>query len=126
MNENDISWIIRGCAFRVHTELGPGLLESVYQTALSWELKKAGLRIVSEVGIPFRYKEFKFEVGFRLDILVEDMVIVEIKSVENIHEIHKKQLLTYLRLMDKRLGILINFNSTTLDKAAIIRIVNNL
>ncbi len=126
MKENDISYLIRGCAYKVHGILGPGLLESVYEAALSYELVSSGLNIRNQLGIPFRYKEIKFDFGFRLDILVNDLVIVEVKSVEMLHEIHHKQLLTYLKLLDKKLGILINFNSLSLDKFSIIRIVNNL
>ena len=123
--ENDISYNIRGAAFKVHTELGPGLLESVYEAALSYELAQKGYSIKTQVGVPMVYGNIKMDVGFRLDILVNDLVIVEIKSVEALTDIHHKQLLTYLKLSGKKLGLLINFNSTSL-KDAIIRIVNNL
>jgi GxxExxY protein len=126
MKENDISYLIRGCAFKVHRMLGPGLLESIYETALSYELSNSGLYVQNQLGIPMMYEEIKFDFGFRLDILVDDLVIIEVKSVEALHDIHYKQLLTYLRLLDKKLGILINFNSISLDKSAMIRIANNI
>lgn len=123
--QNDISYDIRGAAFKVHTELGPGLLESVYETALSYELKQMGYDIKTQVGVPMVYADIKMDVGFRLDILVNDLVIVEIKSVESLSDIHHKQLLTYLKLSNKKLGLLINFNTSSL-KESIVRIVNNL
>ena len=126
MNENEISFLIRGCAFKVNRILGPGLLESVYEAALSYELDNAGLYIRNQSGIPMKYKEIKFDFGFRLDILVNDLVIVEVKSVDKLIDIHHKQLLTYLKLMDKKLGLLINFNTLTLDSSSMIRIVNHL
>ena len=125
MNENDLSYLIRGAAFKVHTALGPGLLESVYEVALSHELKTIGLEVRNQVGIPFIYAEIRFDIGFRLDIIVNDKVIIEIKSVESLQEIHHKQLLTYLKLTNKKLGLLINFNIVSL-KYGIIRIANNL
>lgn len=125
LKENDISFDIRGAAFKVHTELGPGLLESVYEAALSYELSKMGYQIKNQVGVPMIYAEMKMDVGFRLDLLVNDLVIVEIKSVDALADIHHKQLLTYLKLSGKKLGILINFNSASL-KDSIVRIVNNL
>jgi GxxExxY protein len=125
LKENDISFDIRGAAFKVHTELGPGLLESVYEAALSYELSKMGYQIKNQVGVPMIYAEMKMDVGFRLDLLVNDLVIVEIKSVDALADIHHKQLLTYLKLSGKKLGILINFNSSSL-KDSIVRIVNNL
>lgn len=123
--ENDLSYAIRGAAFKVHTELGPGLLESVYETALSYELKQMGYDVKNQVGVPMMYANIKMDVGFRLDVLVNDLVIVEIKSVELLMDIHHKQLLTYLKLSNKKLGLLINFNSGML-KDSIVRIVNNL
>jgi GxxExxY protein len=125
MNENDLSYLIRGAAFKVHTALGPGLLESVYEVALSHELKIIGLEVQNQVGIPFVYSEIRFDLGFRLDIIVNDKVIVEIKSVETLQDVHHKQLLTYLKLTNKKLGLLINFNIVSL-KYGIVRIVNNL
>src|SRR5262249_9638559 len=97
-------------AFRIHTTLGPGLLESVYQTVLTYELGRRGLRAVSQQAIPVVYESIRIDTGFRADLVVEDKVIVEIKSVESLATVHKKQLLTYLRLADKRLGLLINFH----------------
>jgi GxxExxY protein len=125
MNENDISYLIRGAALKVHQKLGPGLLESVYESALSYELKKDGLKVSNQIGIPMVYEEIRFDIGFRLDILVNDLVIIEVKSVETLMDVHHKQLLTYLKLMNKRLGLLINFNTPLITKQ-IIRIVNNL
>ena len=126
MKENEISYIIRGAAFTVHNSLGPGLLESVYERALIYELKLLGLEVKSQEGIPMRYREVHFDCGFRLDILVNDLVIIEVKSVDMLLDIHHKQLLTYLKLMQKKLGLLINFNSISLDKSSLVRIVNNL
>ena len=110
MEANDITYQVRGAAFRVHAALGPGLLESVYEAALKYELEKGGLQVQNQVGIPMIYKEIKFDLGFRLDLLVEQQVIVEIKSVEALNEVHFKQVMTYLRLSNKELGLLINFN----------------
>ena len=108
-----------------HGSLGPGLLESVYVAALVYELMQIGLNIQTQVGVPVIYNDVKLELGFRLDILVEDNVIVEVKSVETLHDVHKKQLLTYLRLSGKKIGILVNFNAVTLvDKQSILRIIN--
>ncbi|MDA3894374.1 MAG: GxxExxY protein [Salinivirgaceae bacterium] len=125
MNENDISYDIRGAAFKVNSELGPGLLESVYETALTFELEEIGYDVKRQVAIPMNYKKIEFEVGFRLDIIVNNLVIVEVKSVENLLDVHHKQLLTYLKLTNKKLGLLINFNSSSL-KQSITRIVNGL
>ncbi len=125
MTENEISYKIRGCIFKVHSKLGPGLLESVYEKALSYELVKEGLFVENQVPVPMRYDEVRFEVGFRLDILVEQKVIVEIKSVESLADVHHKQLLTYLKLTERKLGLLINFNVSKLeDKISIVRIGN--
>lgn len=123
--ENDISFEIRGAAFKVHTQLGPGLLESVYETALAYELVQKGYSIKTQVAVPMIYADIKMDVGFRLDILVNNLVIIEVKSVEALADVHHKQLLTYLKLSNKKLGLLINFNSYPL-KENIIRIVNNL
>ena len=112
-------------AFRIHTTLGPGLLESVYDTVLAYELGRRGLRTVRQQPIPVVYEEVRIDTGFRADLVVEDKVIVEIKSVELLAPVHKKQLLTYLRLADKRLGLLINFH-VPLIKEGITRIVNGL
>jgi GxxExxY protein len=125
MELNDITFKIRGAAFSVHNELGPGLLESVYESSMAYELMKNGLNVRTQVPLPVIYKEIKLELGFRIDLLVEDSVIVEIKSVDLLHDVHKKQLLTYLRLSNRKIGLLINFNSLKLvEKETIIRIIN--
>jgi GxxExxY protein len=123
--ENQLSYLIRGAAFKVHSALGPGLLESVYETALEYELKILDLEVRSQIGIPMHYQNILFDAGYRLDLLIENKVIVEIKSVDSLIDIHHKQLLTYLKLMDKKLGLLINFNATSLNKS-IVRIANHL
>ena len=123
MKENEISYDIRGAAFRVYNQLGPGLLESIYEHALAYELVKMGHMNRTQVGIPVKYGEATLELGFRLDILVDEMVIIEVKSVDQLMDIHHKQLLSYLRLTNRRLGLLINFNSTDMTKS-IIRIIN--
>ena len=125
MTENAIATEIVDAAFRIHTTLGPGLLESVYDTVLAYELGRRGLRTVRQQPIPVVYEEVRIDTGFRADLVVEDKVIVEIKSVELLAPVHKKQLLTYLRLADKRLGLLINFN-VALIKDGITRVVNGL
>ncbi|MEO5643838.1 MAG: GxxExxY protein [Bacteroidia bacterium] len=125
MNENDISYGIRGAAFKIHTALGPGLLESVYHAALIYELTKAGYRVRSEVGIPVIYDDQDLGLGFRLDIIVNETVIIEVKSTETIAPVHYKQLLTYLRLSNKKLGLLINFNSPSLTDS-IKRVANGM
>jgi GxxExxY protein len=125
MTENAIAREIVDSAFRIHTTLGPGLLESVYQTVLAYELGRRNLRVVSQQVIPVVYDGIRIDTGFRADLVIEDKVIVEIKSVELLAPVHKKQLLTYLRLADKRLGLLINFH-VTLIKDGITRIVNGL
>jgi GxxExxY protein len=125
MTENAIAKEIVDAAFRIHTTLGPGLLESVYDTVLAYELGRRGLRTVRQQPIPVVYEEVHIDAGFRADLVVEDKVIVEIKSVELLAPVHRKQLLTYLRLADKRLGLLINFH-VVLIKDGISRIVNGL
>jgi GxxExxY protein len=125
MDINDLTYKIRGAIHKVHQSLGPGLLESVYEAALVYELIQIGLKVISQVGLPVNYNGILLELGFRLDILVEDSVIVEIKSVEALHDVHKKQLLTYLKLSGKKIGILVNFNVSSLkDKESLIRIIN--
>ncbi|HVT87003.1 MAG TPA: GxxExxY protein [Chitinophagaceae bacterium] len=125
MDSNDFTYKIRGCIFKVHTTLGPGLLESVYEAALSYELSQSDLKTQTQVGLPVNYGSVMLELGFRADILVEDSVIIEIKSVEALHDVHKKQLLTYLKLSGKKIGILVNFNVSSLkDKESIFRIIN--
>ncbi|WP_029294057.1 GxxExxY protein [Chryseobacterium hispalense] len=125
MDENEISYLVRKCIFNVYNKLGPGLLEIVYQRILIYELEENGLDIKSEVEIPAIYDRKKFDLNFRIDILVENKVILELKSVKNLEEIHYKQLQTYLKLSDKRLGLLINFNTTNILDG-IKRVVNKL
>ncbi len=125
MNENDISKILVDCCFKVHTELGPGLLESVYEEVMSYEIIKRGLSLERQKGIPVVYDNIKMELGFRADIIVENKVIIELKSIEAIAPVHSKQLLTYLKLTGMKLGLLVNFNEA-LIKDGIKRIVNNL
>lgn len=125
MDLNDLTYQIRGAIYTVHKELGPGLLESVYEAALMHELKLANLSAKNQVGLPVNYKGTNLDLGFRLDILVENQVIIEVKSVELLHDVHKKQLLTYLKLSGYKLGILVNFNvSILVDKESLIRIIN--
>ena len=125
MNENEIAKEIVDAAYKIHTILGPGLLETAYETVLAYELRKRGLAVVLQKPVSVNYEDVTIEVGYRADIIVEDKVIVELKSVERTNPIHKKQLLTYLRLADKRLGLLINFGSS-LIKNGITRLVNDL
>jgi GxxExxY protein len=125
MKENDIAKQIVDAAFKVHTTLGPGLLESVYEVVLAHEISQKGLRIERQKAIPIEYDGIEFKEGFRADIIVQNLVIIELKSVEKVSSVHKKQLLTYLRLSDKKLGLLINFGSA-LIKDGISRIVNGL
>lgn len=125
MTENEISYIIRGAIFRVYTHFGPGLLESVYAKALEHELRKAGLEVTREVGIQTYYDGIDLDLGFRLDLLVNDKVIIEIKSIEGLAEVHHKQVITYLKLTNKKLGILVNFNCADIEKS-IFRKVNGL
>jgi GxxExxY protein len=125
MTENEVATIIVDAAYRVHTQLGPGLLESVYETAMAHELTKRGMIVQRQQGMPVVYDTIRMEMGFRADLIVNGKVIIEIKSIEAIAPVHWKQLLTYLRLTDKRLGLLINFN-VDLIKNGITRVVNNL
>ncbi len=123
--ENEIAKNILDKSFLIHRELGPGLLESVYQKVLCYELEKLGLKVESEVFIPFTWDTLCFENGFRADLIVEGKVIIEIKSVQLIAPVHLKQLLTYLKLTKLKLGLLLNFNEALL-KDGIKRVVNNL
>ena len=125
MTDNELSRVIVDSAFKIHSTLGPGLFESVYEAAMAHELRRRGCHVVCQRGIPVIYDEVKLKVGFRADIIVDRKVIVEVKSVEAIAKVHSKQLLTYLRLTDFRLGLLINFN-VCLIKDGIKRVVNNL
>ena len=113
---NNISYKIIGCAYKVHSVLGPGLLESAYQVCLARELVDAGLNIEVQKPVPLIYKDLHLEAGYRIDILVNDEIIVELKSVECLAPIHEAQLLTYLKLANKKLGLLINFNVLDLKK----------
>ncbi len=125
MTENEIAKEVVDAAYKVHSSLGPGLFESVYEIVLDHELKKRGLKVERQVGIPIHYESLTFDEAFRADLIVEDKLIVEIKSIEKVAGVHKKQLLTYLRLTDKRLGLLINFGEE-LIKDGINRVVNGL
>jgi GxxExxY protein len=125
MTENELSYKIIGIALEVHKSLGPGLLESVYENALSHDLRESGFMVTCQVPMPFVYKAVKMEVGYRVDLIVEDKVLVEIKSIESLAPVHFAQALTYLKLSGIKLGLLINFNVKTL-KDSIHRIVNNL
>ena len=123
--ENELATIIVDCSFHIHVKLGPGLLESVYEEVLFYELTKQGLKVERQKALPVVWDGLKLNLGFRTDLIVENKVIIEIKSVEEIHPVHPKQLLTYLKLTNIKLGLLINFNSP-LIKTGITRIVNNL
>jgi GxxExxY protein len=125
MSENEISSKIIGAAIEVHKQLGPGLLESTYETCLAYELKQMGLDVKQQQALPVFYKEVKLDAGYRIDLLIENKVIIEIKSVEALADIHTAQLLTYLKLKDLKLGLLINFNSVRVVDG-LKRIVNNL
>lgn len=125
MTENEVAKVIVDAAFTVHSRLGPGLLESVYEAVMEYELTKRGLFVDHQQPLPVIYEEVRLKVGFRPDLIVEGKVIIEVKSVEVIAPVHMKQLLTYLRLADKRLGLLINFGGA-LIKDGIRRVVNRL
>ena len=125
MSENEIAYQIRGAIYDVYNKLGPGLFELVYENALSYELKKRGLDVKSQVPINIVYDGIDMGAGFKMDLLVEDKVIIELKSVETLALVHHKQLLTYLKLTNLKLGILVNFNTSDINKS-IIRKVNGL
>ena len=125
MTENEIAKQVVDAAYQVHTRLGPGLLETVYEVVLAHEIKKRGLQVLRQQAIPIEYDSIKFDEGFRADVIVEGKVILELKSIETVANVHKKQLLTYLRLADKRLGLLINFGAEVI-RDGISRIVNRL
>ncbi len=125
MNENEIAREIVDAAYRVHTRLGPGLLETVYEVVLAHELKKRGLRVKRQAPVPISYDGMSFDEAFRADLVVEEKVIIELKSVENVLPVHKKQLLTYLRLTERKLGLLVNFGAA-LIKDGLFRVVNGL
>ena len=121
--QNEITYQIIGCAFRVHSALGPGLLESTYEACLHQELVFSGLKVARQVPLPVVYKEEKLDIGYRVDLIVEDSIILELKAVDEINPVHKAQLLTYLKLSDHQLGLLINFNVKDL-KTGITRMIN--
>ncbi len=125
MNENEIAKAVVQAAFEIHTELGPGLLETVYEVLLAHQLRTAGLHVERQMPVPITFRGIRFDEGFRADLIVNGKVLIELKSVEALANVHKKQVLTYLRLLDLRLGLLINFN-TALIKDGIVRIANGL
>ena len=125
MTENELAKIVVDAAYQVHVKLGPGLLETVYEVVLAHELKKRGLRVERQRPVRIEYDGLTFDEGFRADLVVEDILVVELKSVEELAPVHPKQLRTYLRLMDRRLGLLINFGAA-LIKDGIVRVVNGL
>ncbi len=122
-NVEELASIVVDCAFHLHSDLGPGLLETVYEAILSKQLEEKGLWVERQKPVPIRYNGIELNEGFRLDILVEEELVIELKSVENIHPVHSKQLLTYLRLMDLPLGLLINFGAPIM-KEGLHRVVN--
>ena len=123
MTDNELTYEIRGAIFDVYNELGPGLLESVYEEALTFELKERGLKVDRQVEVPIQYKGNELKSPLRLDLLIENQIIIELKSVEEMKAVFAKQLLTYLRLLDKRVGLLVNFSSNNI-REGIQRIVN--
>ena len=123
MTDNELTYQIRGAIFEVYNTLGPGLLESVYEEALVFELQQQGLHVERQLEVPIKYKGNELKTALRLDLLVEDQVIVELKSVEEMKPVFAKQLLTYLRLLNKRVGLLVNFSSNNI-REGIIRIAN--
>lgn len=125
MTENEIARQVVDAAYKAHTALGPGLLESAYEAVLAYELEKRGLRVARQQPVPLVYGTVQLEIGYRADLIVEDRVIVELKSVEQLAAVHKKQLLTYLRLVDRRLGLLINFGAE-LIRDGLVRVVKGL
>jgi GxxExxY protein len=125
MHENEVASVVVDVAYHIQTKLGPGLLESVYEAVMMHELQKRGLHVEKQLGIPLEWDGIKLDLGFRADLIVERCVIIELKSIEAVAPMHKKILLTYLRLADRRLGLLINFG-VELIKNGISRIVNRL
>lgn len=123
MDENQLARIVFDAGLKVHKALGPGLLESAYEECLFYELKKQNLLVGKQVGLPLIYDDVKLDIGYRIDILVENKLIVEVKSVDALNDIHLAQVLTYLKLSDKKLGLLINFN-TLLFKQGVRRVIN--
>jgi len=125
MTENEISKIVVDCAYKVHTALGPGLLESAYHACLAYELRQGGLSIETEKPLPLIYNDVKLDVGYRLDIWVERKVIIEVKAVEALNDVHLAQMITYLKVTGNKLGLLINFNVAKI-KNGIRRVANNM
>ncbi|MFB8790637.1 MAG: GxxExxY protein [Potamolinea sp.] len=125
MRENDLSGLVIGLAMKVHDALGPGLLESAYEECLYYEINRAGLKVEKQKPLPLVYEEVRLECGYRVDLFVENKLIIEIKSLESIHPIHSSQLLTYLKLSNCKLGLILNFNVSQL-KDGIKRVVNGL
>ena len=123
MTDNELTYEIRGAIFNVYNVLGPGLLESVYEEALCFELEQRGLKVERQVEVPIQYKGNELKTPLRLDLLIENQIIVELKSVEEMKPVFAKQLLTYLRLLDKRVGLLVNFSSNNI-REGIKRIAN--
>ena len=124
MNEDDIGTMILDCAFMIHKELGSGLFENVYEVVLAHELRRSGLKVERQIAIPIKYNNIIFDEGFRADIIVENKVIIELKSIEKITRVHKKQLLTYLKLTKLKIGYLLNFGEAYL-KNGITRLINS-
>ena len=125
MELNEITYTLRGCIFKVFNSLGPGLLESAYEAALLFEIKKTGLEVRSQVALPMIYESVNMDIGYRIDLLIEQKVLIEIKSVESIVEVHHKQVITYLKLSGLQLGLLVNFNTSNIANS-IYRKVNGL
>lgn len=125
MTENQLATRVLDCAFEIHRTLGPGLLESAYQRCVFYDLREAGYGVQNEVIVPIQYKDLEIEQGYRMDLLVEDKLVVELKAVDTLMDKHKAQLLTYLKLGEYKLGLLINFNEKLL-KSGVKRIVNEL
>ncbi|MEX2594870.1 MAG: GxxExxY protein [Anditalea sp.] len=125
MTENDISKIVFDCALKVHTNLGPGLLESAYEECLFYEIKKIGLHVEKQKPLPLIYEKVMLEIGYRIDIIVENKFIIEVKAVDALNDVHLAQILTYLKLTNCKLGMLINFN-VTLIKNGIKRVINGI
>jgi GxxExxY protein len=123
MEINNLTQIILNCSYKIHTALGPGLLENAYEECLFFELKSIGLKVEKQKGLPLKYKDITLDVGYRLDLLVEDKIVVELKSVEDLTDVHFAQVLTYLKLSKCKVGLLINFNVKSL-KYGIKRIIN--
>ena len=125
MSINDLSYKVRGAMFEVYKTLGPGLLESIYESALVHELELLGLKVKKQVPLPVKYKNIELDIKFRIDIIVEDQIVLEIKSVEELNGVHYKQLLSYLKLTGHKLGLLVNFNSDNVN-TSIHRVVNKI